>query len=146
MRLKTLGLFVIVVVAAACASGGVAPASTSPSKPTAQRDRNVITMDELRDPALVGQTILDAIKTLRPNFLSSRGTQTIAYQGNNGVVDEESGKVHASIDDSGVLPLEDLKRIPVGSVVEVRLLSPAAAMQRFGGSAKTGAVIVVRTM
>ena len=40
----------------------------------------------------------------------------------------------------------DPKRIRASGVIEIRLLSPAAAMQRFGGSAKSGAVIAVRTM
>ena len=143
----SLILAVAVACAAACASGGSFPSrtGTSTSGP-ARRDATVITADELTDPALRSLSVFDAIRTLRPNFLSSRGTQTIPFKGNNGVVDEESGMVHASIDDSGVLPLDNLKRLQVSGVVEVRLLSPAAAMQRFGATAKQGPVISVRTM
>ena len=136
---------------AACASGGAAPASGGASASAAQpssarRDASVITKDQLNDPAVRTLNVLEAIRSLRPNFLASRGTQTIVNEDNRGVVDAESGKVHAAVDDSGVIPVEDLKRIPVEAVLEIRLLSPAAAMQRFGSTARQGPVIVVRTM
>jgi len=105
------------------------------------RDPNVITQAELVDPAVSEMSVYEAIQRLRPNFFSTRGTQTIANQGSG-----ESGLVHASIDNAGVVELDQLKRIRSSSVIEIRLLSPAAAMQRFGGSSKSGAVITVRTM
>ena len=150
-RRVRLFLAVVTATATACASGGAAASApgTSPGEApstTARRDASIITQAELLDPALKSLNVYDAIKTLRPNFLSNRGTQTISFEGNNGLVDNESGKVHASIDNSGVLPVEELKRVPVTGVVEVRLLTPAAAMQRFGATAKQGAVIAVRTM
>jgi len=42
--------------------------------------------------------------------------------------------------------VEELKRLHVNGVVEIRLLGPAAAMQKFGGSAREGSVILVLTM
>lgn len=143
MPLKILCVYVLLGAAVgACASGGAGSASTAAAQPSStRRDPNVITMEELADPGLSAMTVFDAIRFLRPNFLSTRGTQSIVNQGNNG-----SGQVHVSIDDSGVLPLDELKRLHVNGVVEIRLLSPAAAMHRFGGSAKEGPVIVVRTM
>ena len=144
MPLKALGVFVLLVVGA-CAHGSAAPAS-GPAPTSAHRDPSVITQEELVDPAVSELTAYEAIQRLRPNFLSTRGTQTIAYQSTNGIVESESGKVHASIDNSGVLDLDQLKRIRASGVIEIRLLSPAAAMQRFGGSAKSGAVIAVRTI
>lgn len=144
MSFKTLGVCVLMVVGA-CGGGSAAPAS-APAPSSLHRDPSVITQDELVDPAVSELTAYEAIQRLRPNFLSTRGTQTIAYPSSNGIVESESGKVHASIDNSGVLDLDQLKRIRASSVIEIRLLSPAAAMQRFGGSAKSGAVIAVRTM
>ena len=139
MPLKTLCVFVLLTVAA-CAGGGAAPAS-APAPSSLRRDPSVITQDELIDPAVGDLTVYEAILRLRPNFFSTRGTQTIANQGSG-----ESGKVHASIDNAGVVELDQLKRIRASEVIEIRLLSPAAAMQRFGGSSKSGAVIAVRTM
>ena len=139
MPLKSLGVLVLLVVGA-CASGSAVPASAAgPS--SLRRDPSVITQDELMDPAVSELTVYEAIQRLRPNFFSTRGTQTIANQGSG-----ESGKVHASIDNAGVVELDQLKRIRASGVIEIRLLSPAAAMQRFGGSSKSGAVIAVRTM
>ena len=151
MRSNIPRLCLVIALVTACATGGSpsaatgAPPPATPSPP-AHRDANVITMEDLSAPSLRSLNVLDAIRTLRPNFLSSRGTQTIPFKGSTGVVDEESGKVHASIDDSGVLPLDALTRLQVSGVVEIRLLSPAAAMQRFGSTAKQGSVISVRTM
>ena len=139
MPLKTLGVFVLLVVGA-CASGSAVPAS-APGPSSLRRDPSVITQDELMDPAVSELTVYEAIQRLRPNFFSTRGTQTIANQGSG-----ESGKVHASIDNAGVVELDQLKRMRASGIIEIRLLSPAAAMQRFGGSSKSGAVITVRTM
>lgn len=134
-----------------CATGSGSSVAATSATPAAaavsvRRDPNIITKEELADPALSSLDVLAAIRSLRPNFLTNRGTQTIAYTGNAGMADGEAGKVHASIDNAGVISLDELKRIPVKGVVEIRLLSSAAAMQRFGGSAKQGPVIVVRTM
>ena len=139
MPLKILGVLVLFVVGA-CASGSSAPAA-GPAPSSMHRDPNVITQAELVDPAVREMSVYEAIQRLRPNFFSTRGTQTIANQGSG-----ESGLVHASIDNAGVVELDQLKRIRSSSVIEIRLLSPAAAMQRFGGSSKSGAVITVRTM
>ena len=139
MPLKTLGVLLLLVVGA-CASGSAPPAS-APAPSSIRRDPTVITLEELADPAVGELTVYEAIQRLRPNFYSTRGTQTIANQGSG-----ESGKVHASIDNAGVVELDQLKRMRASSVIEIRLLSPAAAMQRFGGSSKSGAVIAVRTM
>ena len=139
MPLKAIGVFVLLVVGA-CASGSAAPAS-GPAPSSVRRDQSVITLEELADPAVGELTVYEAIQRLRPNFFSTRGTQTIANQGTS-----ESGKVHASIDNAGVVELDQLKRMRASSVIEIRLLSPAAAMQRFGGSSNSGAVIAVRTI
>ena len=155
-KTRWMNLFLTAAVAAtcattACASGGSTPGSAAGSASAAQpssvrRDASVILKDELNNPAVRTLNVLEAIRSLRPNYLASRGTQTIVNSDNRGVVDAESGKVHAAVDDSGVMPVEELRRIPVEAVLEIRLLSPAAAMQRFGSTARQGPVIVVRTM
>ena len=147
-----LSLFALSAGATACASGGATPAATgapsaSAAAPsTVRRDASLITKSELNDPAVRSLNVLEAIRALRPNFLASRGTQTIVNDANRAVTDAESGQVHASVDDSGVLPVEELRRIQAAAVLDIRLLSIAAAMQRFGSTARQGPVIVVRTM
>lgn len=143
MPLKRLRLYlclaVATVAASACASGGTPPASEGSS--SARSDPNVITQDELAGPDMAAQSVYDVIRRLRPNFLASRGGQVYSPQG-----DPESGQVHVSIDGSSLLPVDELKRLHVSGVVEIQFLSPAQAMQRFGGRAKQGPVILVRTL
>ncbi len=142
---------VCLVSLAACASAGPAPGTAAPAaeasaRPsTTRRDASVITKADLIDPAVRSLTVLEAIRALRPNFLVSRGTQTILHDSTRSVTDPESGMVHASIDDSGVIPIDELRRIQASVVLEIRLLSVAAAMQRFGSTARQGPVITVRT-
>lgn len=156
MRTSAFGVLAL-VAGAACASH---PATTAtPSGATASqqsaastRDRDVITQAELSSPSVSGLTVLEAVRSLRPQFLTVRGMNTVPAKSNNDPIngtvltDQESGKVHASIDGSKVVPLEELAGIRAGTVVEIRYLSPAAAMQRFGGNSRQGPVILVKTM
>ena len=153
MATKALFACAGLVALSACASSGTAPAERAQGAQAAaaqsapvRRDASLITQEALNDPSVRSLNVIEAIRVLRPNFLSSRGTQTIVTDQNRAVTDPESGQVHASIDDSGVLPIDELKRIQASAVREIRFLSPAAAMQRFGATAKQGPVIAVRTI
>jgi hypothetical protein len=53
--------------------------------------------------------------------------------------------VHASIDGTKIVSIEELAGITVSTVSEIRFLNPAQAMQRFGGAAREGPVILVTT-
>lgn len=154
MRTRAFGVLIL-LSATACASGSSNPAATGSaavqSGTAANRNRDLITREELSAPAVNGLTVLDAVKSLRPHFLSVRGQNTLPAKENNNpegkqIVDQESGKVHASIDGNKIVPVEELAGIRAGTVVEVRFLNPAAAMQRFGGQARQGPVILVKTM
>src|SRR6185503_19470226 len=101
-----------------------------------RRDRDVITQSELADPALRAMSVLDVIRSLRPQFLTVRGRVSNS--------DPEAGQVHASFDFNGVVPLRELANMHANGIVEIRFLNAAAAMQRFGGSAHEGPVIVVK--
>jgi hypothetical protein len=135
----------LLTAASACASSGAAPATAGSTATAPRRDPNVIVQEELADPSLSTLNAYDAIRSLRPRFLSTRGTQNFAAAGIAGS-DPESGLPHASIDGVGVVALDELKNLSVRSVIEIRFLDAAAAMQRFGASARSGPVIVVRTM
>ena len=89
----------------------------------------MIDADELSPPKVQSQTVLDAIRALRPQFLNQRG--------NNSQSDPEAGLVHVSIDNGRINPLSDLNSIHVSGVVEIRFLSVTLqAMQKFGGAAR----------
>jgi hypothetical protein len=135
---KSLCLLMLLTAVGACAGGKSSLGAAGDTRSTVRRDPNVIAMDELRDPTLSGQSVLEAVRKLRPNFLSSRGVQSRA--------NPESGQVHASINGISVVPLEELRTMQLEGVVEIRFLNAAAAMQRFGGAAQEGPVILVVTM
>jgi hypothetical protein len=106
------------------------------------RDRNVITQAELADPAVSGRNVLEAVRALRPQYLTVRGTHTLQT---TSAADPETGKVHASLDGTKIVSVEELAGINANTVVEIRFLNPAQAMQRFGGAAREGPVILVKT-
>jgi hypothetical protein len=81
---------------------------------------------------------MEVIRSKRPHFLIERGK--------NAHSDDDAGKVHVSIDNGRILPLAELENIHAGSVIEVRYMNPAQAMQKFGGAAREGPVIVVKTI
>ena len=128
--------------AGACASASKAPGaveeSTSVQQSSSTRNRDIITQAEISAPGLGAQNVFEAVRQLRPQFLVDRGTQ-------QSTSNPETGRVHVSIDGQRILPVDELKSIMVRSVVEVRYLNAAAAMQKFGVAALQGPVILVRT-
>lgn len=137
----------VLMVAAACARKSYAPSSQDFSDAAADgalsHNRDVITHEELQAPGLIGVSVLDAVRTLRPSFLSVRGNNAIVMKG---MPDTEAGRVHSSIDGAKVGPLDELTLIRASTIREIRYLSPAAAQHRFGGSAREGPVILVTVL
>jgi len=133
--MKKLQLLLFLAVAAGCAGR-----STTGSSAIGHRDRDVIGRDELLDPTVRSLTVLEAVRAVRPTYLTSRA------RGGQSLQDPEAGKVHASIDGISVVALDELRKILVTGVIEIRFLNEAAAMQRFGGAARQGPVILVKTM
>jgi hypothetical protein len=142
----------LLAAATACASGS--SSATPSSGPVAQssttaagRNRDLISREELSDPALRAQTVLDVVKSLRPQFVSVRGTQGVRCKSKDEcVTDPDAGAVHVSIDNGRILPLDELANMHVNSVIDIQYLNASAAMQKFGGAAREGPVILVRTI
>ena len=149
MRSMIVSLSIVLVTASACASHGAANPSTGegPAQAPVNRNRDIITHEELMAPGLRAQSVLDAIRSLRPQFLSQRGLQSYTCKSPGDCqTDPDAGKVHASVDNGRILPIEELANMHVNSVLEVQFLNVAAAMQKFGGAAREGPVILVRTV
>ena len=136
MALRQMAVWACVAAVTACA--GRASSTTTAASSLAARDRDLITKAELSDPSFAAMTVLEVVQRLRPHFLSDRGVQSRS--------NTESGKVHASIDNSSVVEIGQLRNLLVSHVQEIRFLNAGAAMQRFGGAALEGPVIVVKTM
>jgi hypothetical protein len=125
------------------------PQDSAKKAAPSRRNRDVITAEELAAPERKAQSVLEVVRSLRPNFLSNRGAGTCLADKNAGSCssdDLESGKVHASIDGNGVVSLDELSSMHATNVLEIRFLNPAAAMQKFGGAAHQGPVLLVKTM
>ena len=151
MSLKSLAISTALLAAVAVpAAARPAAAQDSTVKTVkdarpAHRDRNLITHEELSAPDLQAQSVLEVIRRLRPNFLNVRGAQSCLGTSCS-KADIESGKVHASVDGNPVVSLSEISTMHVSNVIEIRYLDAGAAMQKFGGSAHEGPVILIKTM
>lgn len=149
---KTFFAALLVVAGGGCAKHytppGTASLDAAPASRSADRNRDVITHDELQAPDVIGLSVLEAVRALRPRFLTVRGLNSLPAKDVNGnpLNDDESGKVHSSIDGTRVGPLDDLSAIRASTVKEIRFLDVPAAHQKFGGSSREGPVILVVLM
>lgn len=139
MSPKTLCLCALLSVASACAAKAPVSGASDEAPAATPRNRDLITEADLAaDPTLRARTVLEVIQALRPHFLNERGS-TLPY------VDQEAGKVHASIDGTSIVPVSELSGVNANTVVQIRYLSAAQAMQKFGVAARQGPVILVMT-
>jgi hypothetical protein len=125
-------LVAVIVLVSAC---GAAPGTPESGTTSAPRPNNsdVITRQELADPMLAGSTLLEAVRKLRPRFLNDRG----------GALGGARETVMISFNGSELLPLEELARVGVMEVNEIRYLNTAAAAQRFGMAGSNGPVLIL---
>ena len=145
----------LVLAAAACAkpstgetaAGGATPSATTPStsstgstaptKARLSRNPDVISREELADPAIAGADALTSIRQLRPAYFRNRGPQSFS--------NATAGQVQISQDYGPLQAVGQLAAIDTRSLVEVRYLSAVDAQTRFGINANGGPVIVLLT-
>lgn len=120
---------------AACTSNPAPVGDPAPAS-TATRHTDVITAEELADPSIAAGDALEAVRRLRPSFLMSRGASSLK---------NTAGSVHVSIDGAPLLTVDNLSRLRPAQIAEIRYLNAADAAQRYGASAGSGAVILVRS-
>ena len=133
MRTQRLVMAALVASAIGCArphSASRAGEAATPANP------DLLTAAELSDPAVSQGDAMLAVRRLRPKFLATRGTASIRGG---------SGSTLISVNEGALQPLENLSRIRVSEVVEIRYLSATSAALRFGASAESGAVLMVKT-
>jgi hypothetical protein len=104
-------------------------------EPRAKKNPNVITREELLDPAITSRDALTAIRHLRPNFF--------AYRGPTSTNDPTAGNTQISQDYGPLRPLSDLAAMNTFTFVEVRYFTAEQAAGRFGLRANGGPVIVL---
>lgn len=136
MTRTRLCLAAALIAALACTSNP-APGGDPAAASTATRRTDVITAEELADPSVAAGDVLEAVRRLRPSFLMSRGASSMK--------NTTAGSVHVSIDGAPLLSVDNLSRLRPAQVAEIRYLNATDAAQRFGTSAGSGAVILVRS-
>ena len=136
MITKRICATALLVAALACA-GGSSSASDTNVPTTTNRNADFITAEELADPSVSSGTALEAVQRLRPRFLMTRG----AVSGRN----TSAGSVHVSVDGGPLLTVDNLSRLRPAQIAEIRYLNSSDAAQRFGTSAASGGVILVKS-
>ena len=136
MSTYRIGSAILLIGALACAS---APSSSGGQKVDAgpKPNADVILAAELADQKVGDSDALEAVRRLRPRFLATRGSGSI----NN----KSAGSVHISVNGGSLQTVDNLSRLRVDEVLEIRYLSASDAAQRFGASASSGPVILVKT-
>jgi hypothetical protein len=130
-------LAALLVLSASCASSGSSTPATTAGGSTAVAKKNpdVITQDELLDPAIVSLDLASAIRRLRPAFFRTSGPQSFS--------NTTAGSVQYSHDFGPLQPISQLSAMNAMSIVEIRYLGVNEAANRFGLNANGGPVIVL---
>jgi hypothetical protein len=135
---------ILLVLAASCAKPATSGTATGTAAPATEarttrvsRNPDVISREELSDPAIAGSDALTSIRQLRPAYFRNRGPQSF----NNA----SAGQVQISQDYGPLQAVGQLAAIDTRSLVEVRYLSAVDAQTRFGINANGGPVIVLLT-
>jgi hypothetical protein len=146
---KSLLALALTVAAIGCASGstpssGASDVAATPSRSTS-RNRDLISQEDLNaDPTLRAQTVIDVIRSIRPQYLVNRGNNTMKDSASKANTDIDAGKVHASVDGGRIVEVTDLT-MTAAEILEIRYLNVAQANLKFGTAARQGPVILVTT-
>ena len=137
MRTQPSCIAALLVLVAACSSNPVPGADPGAGAVATSRKSDVITADELADPTVSMGDALEAVRHLRPGFLMTRGASSIR--------NTTAGTVHVSVDGGSLITVDNLSRLRPNQIAEIRYLSAADAAQRFGASAGSGGVSLVKS-
>lgn len=143
-RALVLGLISVSTSAIGCARNSASPASAGnqatdeprPASSSSVRSSDLITADELMTPAVRNGDALEAVRRLRPRFLNSRGRGSIRVAG--------AGALQVSLNGGPLQPLSFLARLRPDELASIQFLNSTDATQRFGTSAGTGSVLLVK--
>ena len=130
-RTRAVGMAALLSVAVGC---GAHHGATSDDAIARTNDpRTIITHEELGDSRVMGASVLEAIRVLRPMYLSDASTMSKGA----------ASQTEASINGGPPRPLRDLSGISASSVLDIRYLTVGEAQRRFGVRARMGPVILV---
>jgi type IV pilus biogenesis protein CpaD/CtpE len=125
---RRIAVGLLMLVLAGCASAGGKERSASPTK---NRNRNVITLEEIESSHESDTYLL--VKSLRPNMLTTRGATSIILT-DPGVI--------VFLDNQRFGPAQSLSMLPPADIAEIRFLSAAEAQSRWGEGFPQGVILV----
>jgi len=130
-------LVVLLALSGACASSSPSTAGGNVSQSASERKKNpdVISQEELTDPAIMSLDLATAIRRLRPGFFRTSGPQSFS--------NSSAGQVQYSHDFGPLQPVNQLAGMNTMSIAEIRYLGVNEAANRFGLNANGGPVIVI---
>lgn len=134
-RHRLLPRILLVAVLAAGSLTVSSCAAMSGGSGAAARNPDVLTASEIESAGAADGTAFDAINRLRPRFLS--------YHGVSGSSSGD-GQLLISIDGGPLTDGSALRTMPARQLAEVRFLSATDAAQRFGTSASSGTVLLIK--
>jgi hypothetical protein len=136
MNGRTLLTLALVLVLAGCGTRSAAEGSAP------RRQANTITADEILQEART-QNAFELIRALRPNWLQSRGAQSLGQPSAAGAATgAQIQSVMVYIDGTRLGPPQMLQQILARDVAEARFLSPTEAFARFGSDHAAGAILI----
>jgi hypothetical protein len=130
-------LSIVVLLAVTVSCGGSRDPDTpggAPAPARIERQTNVISSEELQDPAIYSRDAYTAIRHLRPNFFTYHGPNSFQ---------SSTGLLHISVDYGPLQDLQQLSKMTTMGIAEVRYLNGEQAQARFGLNANGGPVIVL---
>jgi hypothetical protein len=133
-------LVALLALSSACASSNKSAAAAgnvtqTAARTTERQNPDVISQEELLDPAIVSLDLGTAIRRLRPGFFRTSGPQSFS--------NASAGQVQYSHDFGPLQPISQLRSMNSMSLVEIRYLGVNEAANRFGLNANGGPVIVL---
>ena len=131
----TVRMAALLAISLGC-SKGTAPTDGAPV-PHRVRSSNVISREELQDPAVASNDAMTTIRQLRPAYFMTRGPLSFK--------NVTAGQLQISQDFGPLQKSSALSAIDTRSLVEVRYLNAADAQARFGINANGGPVLVLLT-
>ena len=125
MRIVLSSILLLILVLTGCASGG------SPSGQ--RRNPDVLTNEDLRQTDLESSTAFQAIQRMRPQWLRARGVRSLG-----------GGSIFPKVlvDETQYREIDDLRRMRVSAIAEIRFIGPADATTRFGTGYLAGMILV----
>jgi len=132
LRVRRVALLALSVASLGCWRSVVT--DTDPSPVPENRDRSVLTTDELRTNH--DQYLYDLVQRLRPEWLRTRGATAIGASPDGDQVQVYVGQVRLG----GPAVLE---RLETSAATSLKYFTPAQAQQRFGPGHPNGAIQVL---